>query len=98
MNCSTVARAIHRVFAEGFSLQFFMSLRSYKSPCFLRHLLEFDLPLTLGPIVDFSDSQQHFCKQHSRDLEIFLKDIAFGCGYPALLPPWWVLGSLVAGY
>jgi Ca-activated chloride channel family protein len=34
-----------------------------------------DLPLTLGLIVDFSDSQQHFYKQHSRDLEVFLKDV-----------------------
>jgi Ca-activated chloride channel family protein len=34
-----------------------------------------DLPLTLGLIVDFSDSQQHFYKQHSRDLEIFLKEV-----------------------
>lgn len=34
-----------------------------------------DLPLTLGLIVDFSDSQQHFYKQHSHDLEIFLKDV-----------------------
>lgn len=33
-----------------------------------------DVPLTLGLIVDFSDSQQHFYKQHRRDLEIFLKD------------------------
>ncbi len=34
-----------------------------------------DLPLTLGLIVDFSDSQQHFYKQHSRDLAVFLKDV-----------------------
>jgi Ca-activated chloride channel family protein len=34
-----------------------------------------DLPLTLGLIVDFSDSQQHFYKQHSHDLEIFLKEV-----------------------
>jgi Ca-activated chloride channel family protein len=34
-----------------------------------------DLPLTLGLIVDVSDSQQHFYKQHSRDLEVFLKDV-----------------------
>ncbi|HET7870905.1 MAG TPA: VWA domain-containing protein [Terriglobales bacterium] len=35
----------------------------------------FDLPLTLGLIVDFSDSQQHFYKKHQHDLEIFLKDV-----------------------
>lgn len=34
-----------------------------------------DLPLTLGLIVDFSDSQQHFYKQHGHDLEVFLKEI-----------------------
>lgn len=34
-----------------------------------------DVPLTLGLIVDFSDSQQHFYKQHRHDLEIFLKDV-----------------------
>jgi Ca-activated chloride channel family protein len=33
-----------------------------------------DVPLTLGLIVDFSDSQQHFYKQHRHDLEVFLKD------------------------
>ncbi len=33
-----------------------------------------DVPLTLGLIVDFSDSQSHFYKQHHHDLEIFLKD------------------------
>ena len=35
----------------------------------------FDLPLTLGLIVDFSDSQQHFNKKHQRDLEVYLKDV-----------------------
>jgi Ca-activated chloride channel homolog len=34
-----------------------------------------DLPLTLGLIVDFSDSQQHFYKKHQHDLEIFLKEV-----------------------
>jgi Ca-activated chloride channel family protein len=34
-----------------------------------------DLPLTLGLIVDFSDSQQKFYKQHKHDLEVFLKDV-----------------------
>ncbi len=34
-----------------------------------------DVPLTLGLIVDFSDSQEHFYKQHRHDLEIFLKDV-----------------------
>jgi Ca-activated chloride channel family protein len=34
-----------------------------------------DVPLTLGLIVDVSGSQQHFYKQHHRDLEIFLKDV-----------------------
>ena len=33
-----------------------------------------DVPLTLGLIVDASGSQEHFYKQHHRDLEIFLKD------------------------
>lgn len=33
-----------------------------------------DVPLTLGLIVDVSGSQEHFYKQHHRDLEIFLKD------------------------
>ena len=43
-----------------------------------------DVPLTLGLIVDVSGSQQHFYKQHHRDLEIFLKD-ALGPGDQALL-------------
>jgi Ca-activated chloride channel homolog len=34
-----------------------------------------DVPLTLGLIVDVSGSQEHFSKQHQRDLEIFLKDV-----------------------
>src|SRR5438477_6694275 len=34
-----------------------------------------DLPLTLGLIVDVSGSQDHFGKQHKKDLEVFLKEI-----------------------
>src|SRR5579872_493058 len=34
-----------------------------------------DLPLTLGLIVDASGSQEHFMKQHRKDLEKFLKTI-----------------------
>ena len=34
-----------------------------------------DVPLTLGIIVDVSDSQRHFYKQHSRDLQVFLQEI-----------------------
>ncbi len=34
-----------------------------------------DVPLTLGLIVDFSGSQDHFSDQHQHDLEVFLKDI-----------------------
>jgi Ca-activated chloride channel family protein len=34
-----------------------------------------DVPLTLGLIVDFSDSQEHFYRQHRHDLEVFLKDV-----------------------
>ena len=34
-----------------------------------------DLPLTLGLIVDASGSQEHFAKQHQKDLEVFLKDV-----------------------
>src|SRR6267378_4237282 len=34
-----------------------------------------DLPLTLGLIVDMSDSQEHFMKQHRHDLQEFLKDV-----------------------
>jgi Ca-activated chloride channel homolog len=34
-----------------------------------------DVPLTLGLIVDVSGSQEHFTKQHQRDLEVFLKDV-----------------------
>jgi len=34
-----------------------------------------DVPLTLGLIVDFSGSQEHFQKQHHRDLETFLKEV-----------------------
>ncbi len=34
-----------------------------------------DLPLTLGLIVDASGSQDHFGKQHKKDLEVFLKQI-----------------------
>ena len=33
------------------------------------------LPLTLGLIVDVSGSQDHFGKQHKKDLEVFLKEI-----------------------
>ena len=35
----------------------------------------FDVPLTLGLIVDASSSQDHFSKQHKHDLEIFLQDV-----------------------
>src|ERR1700748_1675285 len=34
-----------------------------------------DLPLTLALIVDASGSQDHFGKQHKKDLEVFLKQI-----------------------
>src|SRR5271154_1864680 len=34
-----------------------------------------DVPLTLGLIVDASGSQDHFTKQHQRDLETFLKEV-----------------------
>lgn len=34
-----------------------------------------DVPLTLGLIVDFSGSQEHFSKQHEHDLEVFLKEV-----------------------
>jgi Ca-activated chloride channel homolog len=34
-----------------------------------------DVPLTLGLIVDASDSQEHFAKKHERDLDVFLKDV-----------------------
>lgn len=34
-----------------------------------------DLPLTLGLVIDASGSQDHFGKQHKKDLEIFLKQI-----------------------
>jgi len=34
-----------------------------------------DVPLTLGLIVDASESQDPFSRQHQRDLEIFLRDI-----------------------
>lgn len=34
-----------------------------------------DLPLTLGLIVDASGSQDHFVRQHDRDLGLFLKNV-----------------------
>jgi len=34
-----------------------------------------DVPLTLGLIVDVSGSQDHFTKQHEKDLEVFLKEV-----------------------
>jgi Ca-activated chloride channel family protein len=34
-----------------------------------------DVPLTLGLIVDASGSQDHFTKQHQKDLEVFLKEV-----------------------
>ena len=34
-----------------------------------------DVPLTLGLVVDASGSQDHFSKQHQRDLEVFLHDV-----------------------
>ena len=34
-----------------------------------------DVPLTLGLIVDASDSQEHFRKRHEKDLEVFLKQV-----------------------
>jgi len=34
-----------------------------------------DLPLTLGLIFDLSASQDHFGKQHKKDLEVFLKEV-----------------------
>jgi len=34
-----------------------------------------DVPLTLGLVVDASNSQDHFTKQHQHDLEVFLQDV-----------------------
>jgi len=34
-----------------------------------------DVPLTLGLIVDASDSQEHFRKRHEKDLEVFLQQV-----------------------
>ncbi len=34
-----------------------------------------DVPLTLGPVADFSGSQEHFLKPHHRHLEAFLQDV-----------------------
>src|SRR6202142_2383074 len=34
-----------------------------------------DLPLTLALVVDVSGSQDHFGKQHEKDLEVFLKEV-----------------------
>ena len=34
-----------------------------------------DVPLTLGLIVDASGSQDHFSKQHDKDLDVFFKDV-----------------------
>jgi Ca-activated chloride channel homolog len=34
-----------------------------------------DVPLMLGLVVDFSGSQEHFLKQHHRDLQIFLREV-----------------------
>jgi Ca-activated chloride channel family protein len=34
-----------------------------------------DVPLTLGLIVDASGSQDHFAKQHTQDLDVFLKRV-----------------------
>lgn len=34
-----------------------------------------DVPLTLGLVVDASGSQDHFSKQHKKDLEVFFKDV-----------------------
>jgi Ca-activated chloride channel family protein len=34
-----------------------------------------DVPLTLGLVVDASGSQDHFSKQHEKDLDVFLKDV-----------------------
>ncbi len=34
-----------------------------------------DVPLTLGLVVDFSGSQEHFLKQHHKDLQIFLQEV-----------------------
>ena len=33
-----------------------------------------DVPLTLGLVVDFSGSQEHFLRQHHRDLQTFLRE------------------------
>jgi Ca-activated chloride channel family protein len=34
-----------------------------------------DVPLTLGLIVDASGSQDHFAKQHAKDLDVFLRSV-----------------------
>lgn len=34
-----------------------------------------DVPLTLGLIVDASNSQEHFRKRHEKDLELFLRNV-----------------------
>ena len=34
-----------------------------------------DVPLTLGLILDASESQEHFSKKHEKDLEVFLNDV-----------------------
>ena len=34
-----------------------------------------DVPLTLGVVVDASGSQDHFSKQHDKDLDVYFKDV-----------------------
>jgi Ca-activated chloride channel homolog len=34
-----------------------------------------DVPLTLGIVVDASDSQEHFARKHEQDLNVFLQDV-----------------------
>ena len=38
-----------------------------------------NLPLSVGLVVDFSGSQEHFVKAHHRDLQEFLNDVLVSC-------------------
>ena len=59
-------------FPEAYDVEVFEDAVPQKVSFFARSV---DVPLTLGLIVDFSGSQDHFSKQHEEDLKVFLNEI-----------------------
>jgi Ca-activated chloride channel family protein len=75
VNVAFSVRDLHGGLVEGLTeddVEIFEDAVPQKISFFARSL---DVPLTLGLIVDVSGSQDHFSKQHQRDLEVFLQEV-----------------------